>query len=151
MVSRKCGSVTYDVTIPFIRMVAGTLDYTQGAMRNATKNNYRPVNSEAMSQGTRCRQLAQYVVFESPLNMLCDSPSNYLAEPELYGVYRGDSHHMGRDGGTEWRDCQILTLARRKGDVWYVGSMTNWDARSMELDCRSWEKAITRPRSSRMA
>ncbi len=64
--------VTYDVTIPFIRQAAGPMDYTQGAMRNAIRANYYGVNSEAMSQGTRCRQLAEYVVFESPLNMLCD-------------------------------------------------------------------------------
>jgi len=55
-------------------MVAGPMDYTQGAMRNATKSNYRPVWSEAMSQGTRCRQLAEYVVFVSPLTAMvkCD-------------------------------------------------------------------------------
>ena len=62
--------VTYDVTFPFIRMVAGPVDYTQGAMRNATRANYRPVNSEPMSQGTRCRQLATYVIFESPNKFL---------------------------------------------------------------------------------
>ena len=73
--------VEYDVTIPFIRMVAGPMDYTQGAMRNATKENYRPVNTEPMSLGTRCRQLAEYVIFEAPFTMLCDSPSNYIAEP----------------------------------------------------------------------
>ena len=71
--------VTYDVTIPFIRMLAGPMDYTQGAMRNATKKNYKPIRTEPMSQGTRCRQLAEYVVFESPLNMMCDSPTNYMA------------------------------------------------------------------------
>ena len=60
----------YDVTIPFIRMLAGPMDYTQGAMRNAIRSNYFPVNSEPMSQGTRCHQLATYVIFESPLNML---------------------------------------------------------------------------------
>ena len=74
--------VTYDVTIPFVRMVAGPMDYTQGAMRNAIRKNYHPIGSEAMSQGTRCRQLAEYAVFEAPLTMLCDSPSNYMAEPE---------------------------------------------------------------------
>ena len=74
--------VTYDVTIPFIRMLAGPMDYTQGAMRNATKKNYKPIRTEPMSQGTRCRQLAEYVVFESPLNMMCDSPTNYMAEQE---------------------------------------------------------------------
>ena len=74
--------VEYDVTMPFIRMLAGPIDYTQGAMRNASKRNYRPVSHEAMSQGTRCHQLAEYVVFFSPLSMLCDSPSQYEREPE---------------------------------------------------------------------
>ena len=78
--------VTYDVTIPFIRMAAGPMDYTQGAMRNASRGNYRPVFDEPMSQGTRCRQLAEYVVFESPLNMLCDSPSNYMNARRVRGA-----------------------------------------------------------------
>ena len=126
--------VTYDVTIPFIRMVAGPFDYTQGAMRNATRGNYRPVNSEAMSQGTRCRQLAEYVVFESPLNMLCDSPSNYMREPECTDFIASVP--------TVWDDTEVLcgklaeyvAVARRSGDVWYLGAMTGWDARDLELD-----------------
>ena len=80
--SRDADQVTYDCAIPFIRMAAGRMDYTQGAMRNAIRQNYRPVNSEAMSQGTRCRQLAEYAIFDAPLTMLCDSPSAYRAEPE---------------------------------------------------------------------
>ncbi len=126
--------VTYDVTIPFIRMVAGPFDYTQGAMRNATKNNYRPVNTEAMSQGTRCRQLAQYVIFESPLNMLCDSPSNYLAEPECTTFIAEIPTTWDETVAVNGEIAKYVTLARRKGDTWYVGSMTNWDARGMELD-----------------
>ena len=78
--------VTYDVTMPFIRMVAGPLDYTQGAMNNANKENFKAVYSEPMSQGTRCRQLAQYIIFDSPLNMLCDAPTNYLKEEELLNL-----------------------------------------------------------------
>ena len=74
--------VTYDVTFPFIRMVAGPVDYTQGAMVNANKENFRAIYTEPMSQGTRCRQLAEYVIFESPLNKLCDSPTNYEKEQE---------------------------------------------------------------------
>ena len=68
--------VTYDVTIPFVRLVAGPADYTQGAMHNATKQNYAPIWAEPMSQGTRCHQLAEYVIFDAPLTMLCDAPSN---------------------------------------------------------------------------
>lgn len=74
--------VTYDVTMPFIRMLAGPVDYTQGAMHNANKRCYHSSMDTPMSQGTRCRQLAEYVVFESPLNMLCDSPTNYDREEE---------------------------------------------------------------------
>lgn len=126
--------VTYDVTIPFIRQVAGPMDYTQGAMRNATKNNYRPVNSEAMSQGTRCRQLAQYVIFESPLNMLCDNPSNYEAEKECTEFIASIPTVWDETRALNGKVAQYVSIARKSGNDWYIGSMTNWDARDMELD-----------------
>ena len=126
--------VTYDVQIPFIRMFAGPMDYTQGAMRNATRRNYRPVASEPMSQGTRCRQLAEYVVFEAPLTMLCDSPSNYLAEPEclrwMSAVPTVWDETVALDGCVG----DYAAIARRKGADWYVGAMTDWTARELELD-----------------
>ena len=126
--------VTYDVTIPFVRMVAGPMDYTQGAMRNAAKGNYHPVGSEAMSQGTRCRQLAEYAIFEAPLTMLCDSPSNYMGEPECTKFIA--------DFPTVWDETvpvcgeigEYVAVARRSGDIWYVGALTNWDARDITLD-----------------
>ena len=74
--------MAFDCTIPFARQLAGPMDYTQGAMRNATRHNYHPINTEPMSQGTRCHQLALYVILESPLNMLCDNPTNYMREAE---------------------------------------------------------------------
>lgn len=126
--------VTYDVTIPFIRQVAGPMDYTQGAMRNATKNNYRPVNSEAMSQGTRCRQLAQYVIFESPLNMLCDNPSNYEAEKECTELIASIPTVWDETRSLNGKVTEYVSIARKSGNDWYVGSMTNWDARELELD-----------------
>ena len=126
--------VTYDVTIPFIRMVAGPMDYTQGAMRNATRGNYRPVNSEAMSQGTRCHQLAGYVVFESPLNMLCDSPSNYLQEVECTRFIAGVPTVWDETVAIDGRIGEFAAIARRKGDTWYVGVMGGWNARDMDLD-----------------
>ena len=126
--------VTYDVTIPFIRQVAGPMDYTQGAMRNATKGNYRPVNSEAMSQGTRCRQLAQYVIFESPLNMLCDNPSNYEAEKECTELIASIPTVWDETIALNGSVAEYVSIARRSGNDWYVGSMTNWDARDLELD-----------------
>ena len=70
-----------DVTFPYIRMAAGVVDYTQGAMRNGSRSTYLK-SRETMSQGTRCHQLGEYVIFESPLCMLCDGPSAYRREPE---------------------------------------------------------------------
>lgn len=126
--------VTYDVTFPFIRMVAGPMDYTQGAMKNVSKNNYQPINSEPMSMGTRCHQLAQYIIFESPLNMLCDSPSNYMAEQESLNFITEIPTTWDETIAINGEISKYITIARRKEDVWYLGSMTNWDERTLELD-----------------
>ena len=75
--------ITYDVTLPYIRGAAGPMDYTQGAMRNAPRDKYYPDYSRPMSQGTRCHQLAMYIIYDAPLTMLCDTPTNYEAEPEF--------------------------------------------------------------------
>ncbi len=125
--------VTHDVTFPFIRMFNGAVDYTQGAMRNTIKGDYNPSNSNPMSQGTRCRQLAAYVVFYSPLVMLCDSPTLYEAEseiPTLLGTLP-----------TVWDETKVIqatigdniVIARRSGESWYVGGMINWEAREISL------------------
>lgn len=132
--SPEVDQVTYDVTMPFIRMLAGPIDYTQGAMRNATKKNYRAVYNEAMSQGTRCRQMAEYVIFESPLNMLCDSPSNYMEEAECTDAISATPTVWDETVALNGEIGKYLSIARRNGDVWYVGSMTNWDTRTLELD-----------------
>lgn len=126
--------VTYDVTIPFIRMVAGPMDYTQGAMRNAVKKNYRPIRTEPMSQGTRCHQLAEYVIFESPLNMMCDSPNNYRAEQECTDFISAIPTVWDETVALDGKVAEYVAMARRKGDRWYVGAMTNWDSRALELD-----------------
>jgi alpha-glucosidase len=126
--------VTYDVIIPFTRMVAGPLDYTQGAMRNADKGNFRGINTEAMSQGTRCRQLAQYIIFESPLNMLCDNPSNYLREQECLGFITSVPTVWDNTVALDGKISEYIAIARQKGENWYVGAMTNWDEHTLELD-----------------
>ena len=131
--SSAVDQVTYDVTVPFIRMMAGPMDYTQGAMRNATRASYRPVHDEPMSQGTRCRQLAEYVVFDSPLNMLCDSPSNYMAEQECLNFIASVPTVWDETRGLNGKVGEYISLARRKGDVWYVGGMTDWSARTFRL------------------
>ena len=131
--SSALDQVTYDVTVPFIRMMAGPMDYTQGAMRNASRGSYRPVHDEAMSQGTRCRQLAEYVVFDSPLNMLCDSPSNYMAEQECLKFIASVPTVWDETHGLDGKVGEYVAIARRRGDVWYVGAMTDWSARTLKL------------------
>lgn len=126
--------VTYDVTVPFIRMLAGPMDYTQGAMVNANKKNFKAIYSEPMSQGTRCRQLAAYVVFDSPLNMLCDSPSNYLKEEECTRFIAGIPTTWDETRVLQGKVSEYIVTARRKGDTWYVGGMTDWNARNLTLD-----------------
>ena len=126
--------VTYDVTVPYIRMMAGPMDYTQGAMRNATRGNYHPVYNEPMSQGTRCRQLSQYVVFDSPLNMLCDSPSNYMREQECLEFIAEIPTVWDETKGLCGEVGKYIAMARRSGDDWYVGAMTDWSSRELVLD-----------------
>ena len=126
--------VVNEVTIPFIRMVAGPLDYTQGAMKNANKNNFAAIYTEPMSQGTRCRQLAEYVIFESPFNMLCDSPSNYLNEDECTQFIASVPTTWDETVVLDGKVGEYLVIARRKDFRWYVGAITNWEERDLYLD-----------------
>ncbi|MBR1514308.1 MAG: glycoside hydrolase family 97 protein [Bacteroidales bacterium] len=126
--------VTNEVTIPFIRMVAGPMDYTQGAMKNANKNNFKAVYTEPMSQGTRCRQLAEYVIFEAPFNMLCDSPSNYLKEDECTQFIANVPTTWDETIVLDGKVGEYLVIARRKDFRWYIGAITNWEERDIKID-----------------
>jgi alpha-glucosidase len=124
----------HDVTLPFTRMFLGPMDYTPGAMLNAQKNSFAPIFRRPMSQGTRCHQLAMYVVFESPLQMLSDSPSNYLREPEMMDFLGPVPSEWDETKVLDGRIAQYVAVARRNGKDWYVGAMTNWSPRELELD-----------------
>jgi alpha-glucosidase len=125
----------HNVTLPFIRMAAGPMDYTPGAMRNAQPVNHLISFDRPMSLGTRAHQAAMYVVFESPLQMFCDTPTAYEREP-AYTRYLAQMP-------TVWDETVPLAavvddyvlLARRRGSTWYVGAMTDGEARELELDC----------------
>lgn len=126
--------VKYDVTIPFIRMAAGPMDYTQGAMRNAAKGCYAPINSEPMSQGTRCHQLAMYVVLESPFNMLCDNPSNYIREQESLNFITQIPTVWDETKVLDGKMGEYIITLRRSGETWYLGGLTDWTPRDLTLD-----------------
>ena len=124
----------YDVTMPFIRMIAGPIDYTQGAMLNAIRSEYKPVRKRPMSQGTRCHQLAAYAVFFSPLSMLCDSPSNYRKNVECAEFIASVPTVWDETVVLDGKIGEYIVTARRSGEKWYVGGMTSWTPRTLEVD-----------------
>ena len=123
----------YDVTIPYLRQLAGPLDYTPGAMMNATRTHFRAVNDHPMSQGTRVHQMAMYTIYEAPLQMLADSPSKYRKEQECTDFIAQVPTVFDETVAIDGAVGEYITLARRKGDVWYIGSMTNWTPRTLSL------------------
>lgn len=124
----------HNVTLPFTRMFLGPMDYTPGAMRNATRSTFAPVFQQPMALGTRCHELAMYVVFESPLQMLSDSPSNYLREPEVMDFLGPVPSVWDDTKALDGRISEYVLVARRSGNDWYVGAMTDWTARELEVD-----------------
>ena len=132
--TEKEDHMRYDALLPFIRQAAGPMDYTQGAMVNAARGKYAAINEQPMSQGTRCHQLGLYPIFDSPLNMLCDTPSNYIREQDCTDFIAAIP--------TVWDETIILDgdmgeyiiTARRKGDDWYIGGITNWTPRDITVD-----------------
>ena len=124
----------HNISLPFTRMFLGPLDFTPGAMRNATRQTFAPIGSQPMAMGTRCQQLAMYVVYEAPLQMLSDSPSNYLREPEAMEFLAAVPTVWDETRVLDAKMSQYVLLARRDGSDWYVGAMTDWTPRDLEID-----------------
>ena len=123
----------HNLLLPFTRMVAGPMDYTPGAMINKDSASFYIDFNEPMSLGTRCHQLALYVAFESPLQMLSDSPSNYEREPVCMDFLRRVP--------TVWDETRVLkaamgdylVIARRSGTTWFLAALTDWTSRSFDI------------------
>ncbi|MDT0651349.1 glycoside hydrolase family 97 protein [Autumnicola edwardsiae] len=124
----------YDTRVPYIRMLAGPMDYTPGAMKNANNANFRAINSAPMSQGTRVHQLALYVLYEAPFNMLADNPTNYMDEPESTEFIAAVPTTFDETVALDGKVGEYAAIARRKEDTWYVGAITNWNSRDLEID-----------------
>ena len=124
----------HNVTLPFTRMFLGPMDYTPGAMLNAQKDMFAPIFKRPMALGTRCHQLAMYVVFESPLQMLSDSPSNYEREPEAMEFLGPVPTTWDESKALDGKISEYVAVARRNGRDWYVGAMTDWTARDLDID-----------------
>lgn len=124
----------YDVTFPYIRMMAGPVDYTPGAMRNATKADWRAMYYTPASMGTRCHQLAAYIVHDSPFTMLCDAPTNYLNEQECVDFIASLPVEVDSTFIASGELGKYIVTVRKKDVNWYIGGMTNWDERDVQLD-----------------
>ncbi|MBT8314553.1 MAG: glycoside hydrolase family 97 catalytic domain-containing protein, partial [Maribacter sp.] len=131
----------HNVTIPFIRMAAGPLDFTPGAMINQNKVDYETGGpnfaahfTRPMAYGTRAHQVAMYVVYEAPVQMLCESPSIYYEEQETVDFITQIPTIWNETVVLEGAVADYIIVARRKGDNWYIGGMTDWTARNFELD-----------------
>jgi alpha-glucosidase len=125
----------YHLTFPFLRMLAGSLDYTPGSMRNRTQQMFKPLDpGMPLTQGTRCHELAMYVVFDQYLAMLCDSPTEYEKNSDIMRFLA--------DVPVTFNDTKILSakmgafalVAKRKNSDWYIGGMTDWTARETEIN-----------------
>ena len=123
-----------DVILPFVRQASGRMDYTPGAMRNASRKDYRPVNRKPMSQGTRAHQVACYVVFDEPLAMLCDSPSIYIQEDETTRFIASVPTVFDRTSILSGKIGEYIVTLREKDGRYYVGCLTSWQARDLSVD-----------------
>lgn len=124
----------HDVTLPYTRMLAGPMDFTPGAMLNAQETDYAISWSNTMSQGTRCHQVAMYVVYEAPLQMLCDNPTNLRKEAETSEFISKIPTVWDETIGLDGEVGKYIAIARKKDNNWYLGAMTNWDERELEID-----------------
>src|SRR4029079_1956309 len=125
----------HNVTLPFTRMFMGPLDYTPGAMVNSgLEKNFAAVFERPMSMGTRCHQLAMYVVYEAPLQMLADAPSRYLREPEVMEFLGPVPTVWDETRPLDGKIGDYVVIARRHGRDWYVGAMNDWTARELTID-----------------
>ena len=135
--------VPYEATFPYIRMLAGPVDYTQGAMRNATRQDFHPVYNNPMAAGTRARQVATYVVFDNPLVMLCDNPTAYMKEQETTDFITKIPVVWDETRILQGKVGEYIVSARRNGSQWFVGGLTNWTQRTITLDLSFLEPGRT--------
>lgn len=124
----------HNLNLPFIRMLAGPMDYTPGALRNAQPENHHINHFRPMSIGTRAHEVAMYAVFESGFQMLCESPSTYLREPDVTAFIAAFPVTWDETRVLDASVGEYILIARRHGERWYLGAMTNGQARELTLD-----------------
>jgi len=124
----------HNLLLPYIRMTAGPMDYEPGLLNNATKSGFRPVPENVMSSGTRTHQAAMFVVYESPIQIFSGNPSQGLKEPEFMKFLGSLPTVWDTTIVMDGKIGEYIVTARKKGADWYIGAMTNWTARELEMD-----------------
>lgn len=124
----------YDVTIPFLRALPGSFDYTPGAMVNAVRSQFFGNNDHPMSQGTRVHQMAMYTIFDAPLQMLADSPTKYMQNQECTDFIAQIPTVYDQVVPLDGKLGEYVVVAKRKGVRWYIAAMNNWQARDLTVD-----------------
>ena len=124
----------YDVTIPFLRALPGSFDYTPGAMVNAVRSQFFGNNDHPMSQGTRVHQMAMYTIFDAPLQMLADSPTKYMQNQECTDFIAQIPTVYDQVVPLDGKLGEYVVVAKRKGARWYIAAMNNWQARDLTVD-----------------
>ena len=122
------------VSLPYMRMAAAPIDFTQGAMRNGSRGEYAMNFNYPMSQGTRACQIAMYIVYDSPLVMFCDSPSAYLEDPQTVEFIMSIPPVFDSTEILDGRIGEFIVTKREKAGKYYIGAMTNWDERDIQLN-----------------
>ena len=123
----------YNVTLPYIRMMSGYTDYTPGAMRNANHGDFHPVYNNSVVMGTRAHQVALYIVLDSPLTMLCDSPTLYMREQETTDFITSLPRIYDEERVLQGKLGEYVVIARRAGENWYIGGLTSWTGRDLNI------------------
>lgn len=126
-------SPDHNLTLPFTRMMAGPMDYTPGAVNNKTAEDFSINFNHPMSLGTRAQQAALFVIYESPLQMVADSPSNFKLAPEYADFIAAIPTVWDETVGIDAQIAEYLLMARRNGENWYIGALTDWTPRDMEV------------------
>ena len=124
----------HDCMIAFTRMVAGPLDYTPGSMLNQTRKGFKANYAQPTSQGTRVHQMALMTLFEAPLQMLCDTPTQYIRNQACTDFMVKVPTVWDETVGVLGSVDEYVAVARRKGDVWYLAVIGNWEPRELTLD-----------------
>ena len=121
------------VFIPFIRNAVGAADFTPGGMFNMQPQQYSARRPNSGAQGTRCFQMALYVVLESGVQMLADVPARYYQNEDCTRYIASVPTTWDETRALEAKAGEYVVVAKRKGNKWFVGGITNGEARDFKL------------------